>query len=103
MAIEAKEKKKMMFTKKTDDFSGFGTGFGSRLRNTNLTTNKFSGSRNMEKSSMRSKVLQKSTSNMDLNLNALSRELETRRKNQPAEPKNDTQIQEGGIFLSEIK
>lgn len=102
VAIEAKEKKKMMFTKKSDEFNGFGTGFGSRLRNTNLTTNRFSASRNVDKSSIRSKVLQKSSSNIDLNLNTLSRELELRKKNLPAELIKESHVKEGNFFLSAI-
>ena len=82
-----------MFINKSDDFNGFGTGYGSRLRNTNLTATKYSATRNIQKSSMRSRMIQKSASNIDLNLNALSKQLEVRKKNLPAELKNESQFQ----------
>ena len=72
VAIEAKEKKKMMFTKKTEDYN---SNYGSRTRHMAITANKFSSARFGEKSTMRSRVLQKTFSNVDLNLNALTKEL----------------------------
>lgn len=94
----------MMFTKKSDDFNGFGsTSYGSRMRHPNYSMGKFISSRNAEKSTMRSRVLQKTFSNVDLSLNTLTKELEVRKKNMPAEIKHDQTLDNTqGIFLSEI-
>lgn len=65
----------MMFTKKSDDMNTYTSGF-SRTKNSNFTSNiKFSASRNMQKSTVRSRVLQKTANNIDLNLNSLTKEL----------------------------
>lgn len=95
----------MMFTKKSDGFNGFGTSYGSRMKSPNFSTTKFVHSRNVDnKSSVRSRVMQKIFSNADLSLNALTKELEARKKNIPCEIKNQHQLStsQDGIFLSEI-
>lgn len=65
----------MMFTKKgSDAFNG--TGYGSRMRNPTCSSGKYSGSaRKHDKSTMRSRIIPKAFSNIDLNLNALTKEL----------------------------
>ncbi len=74
----------MMFTKKSDAFNGLGTSYGSRMRSPNFSTTKFTASRNVDnKSTMRLRVMQKTFSNADLSLNALTKELEARKKNIP--------------------
>ena len=70
----------MMFTCKANDFN---SSYGSRTRQLAITPNKFASSRFGEKSSMRSRVLQKTFSNVDLNLGALTKELEMRKKDMP--------------------
>lgn len=64
----------MMFVKKGDDFTMTG-GLG-RSRNPHLSLgSKAVLSRTADKSAMRSRVFQKTFSNIDLNLNALTKEL----------------------------
>ncbi len=67
-----------MFTKKGDGFNGFGTGYGtgyggSRMKNPNFSSGKYSAARKHDKSTMRSRVIHKASSNIDLNLNALTK------------------------------
>lgn len=62
----------MMFTKKGSDVFN-GTGYGSRMRN--QTGKQASSARKHEKSTMRSRVIPRAFSNIDLNLNALTKEL----------------------------
>lgn len=86
----------MMFTKKADDYNST---YGSRNRQMALTTGKFPTARIVgEKSSVRSRVLQKTFSNIDLNLNTLTKELEMRKKDMPDEYTKEND----GFFLSEI-
>lgn len=77
VAIEAKEKKKQMFNKKNQTVNGFQTSTFNRTTKSNIFVGSgfSSGSRFGEKSAIRSRVINKNSSNIDLNLNTLTKEL----------------------------
>lgn len=69
IAIEAKEKKKMMFTKKSDDLNGFvNVSCAGRSKIANPSTAK-----SASRANMRSKVFQRTFTTVDLSLNTLTK------------------------------
>jgi hypothetical protein len=63
-----------MFTKKSDDLNGFlAVSCSSKIKYNTLSSSKYPMSRNVEKSNIRTKVMQKTFCHFDLSLNALTK------------------------------
>lgn len=88
-----------MFTKTNNSSMGLqSTGFNHKSKVGLGMTGYSSGSRIGDKSCIRTRMLNKSTTTIDLNLNALTKQLELRKKNLQVDPSPKQEI-----FLSEIK
>jgi hypothetical protein len=99
VAIEAREKKRQMFTKK-DEVMDNSRSF-SKMNKTNMfTISKFNGSRYGDMNSSKSKLGIKSAVVPDLSLNTLTKDLESRKKRLNINDQSD--FEQSEIFLSEI-
>ena len=98
MAIEAKEKKKQMFNKKNQNVGFHSSGFTNKTKSNMMATEYSGGSKYREKSVLRSRVVNKNSTIIDLNLNTLTKELELKKKDMEIEmtPRDE-------FFLSEIQ